>query len=60
MADAKQCIKLDKAFVKGHLHLGKVLLAMGEHAEAVQAVQSGLTSLQEAGQPQAHAPCRSS
>lgn len=34
-ADAARCIKIDSLFVKGYIHLGKVHLAQGQHAEAV-------------------------
>ena len=50
-SDAHACIRLDRAFAKGYLHLGKTRLAQGEHEGAKAAVQDGIAALQEAGQP---------
>lgn len=55
-SDAQQCVRLDPCFVKGHLHLSKVRLQQGRHAEAKEAVQRGLQTLQEAGQNASCAP----
>jgi len=56
LADASQAIKLDALFVKGHLHLGKIWMQQQRYEEAKEAVQRGLTALQEAGQNSACAP----
>jgi len=48
LADASQAIKLDALFVKGHLHLGKIWMQQQRYEEAKEAVQRGLTALQEA------------
>ena len=49
-SDARQAIRLDKLFLKGHLHLGKCLVQMGQAEEAVRACADGISALQEAGQ----------
>eukprot|EP00900_Chrysochromulina_parva_P000074 jgi/Chrpa1/10067/Chrysochromulina_OHIO_Genome00023866-RA len=56
LADASHAIKLDALFVKGHLHLGKIWMQQQRYEEAKEAVQRGLTALQEAGQNSACAP----
>ncbi|CAM9837292.1 unnamed protein product [Chrysoparadoxa australica] len=40
--DAKQCVKLKPDFVKGYYRLSTSLLALGEHDQALEAVNLGL------------------